>query len=181
RPHWEDGLAGLDGVGAESTVARVSMVLALCAAACGGGGGNNGGPPPPPPKFTNASLSGQYAFSMSGTELCAGQGSFFARVGTFTADGNGHITNGLEDLNVCSPTPAPLPFTGGSYSIGEDGRGSLSLTNSTGTTDYSISLVSAAQGTVIETDATVTANGTFQRQNPATFSNNAILNGYVFD
>jgi hypothetical protein len=78
--------------------------LALLAAACGGGGnGDNGGPPPPPPpKFSNGSLSGQYAFSMNGTELCAGQGSFFARVGTFTADGNGNITNGLEDLNVCT-------------------------------------------------------------------------------
>src|SRR5207302_11308192 len=144
RPHWEDGLAGLDGVGAESTVARVSMVLALCAAACGGGGGNNGGPPPPPPKFTNASLSGQYAFSMSGTELCAGQGSLFARIGTFTADGHGNITNGLEDVNVCTGVGI-LQFTGGRYSIDADGRGSLSLTNSSGTTNYTISLVSSAQ------------------------------------
>jgi len=161
----------------------VSIFLMLLAVGCGGGGGgNNGGPPPPPPKFTNASLNGQYAFSMSGTELCGtpAQGSFFARAGTFTADGNGHITNGLEDLNLCTGMDIQQ-FTGGKYSIGEDGRGSLSLINSTGTTDYSISLVSSTQGTVIETDATVTANGTFQRQNPATFSNNAIFHGYVFD
>lgn len=163
-----------------STVSRVSIVLALFAAACGGGGGNNGGPPPPPPKFTNASLSGQYAFSMSGTELCAGQGSLFARIGTFTADGHGNITNGLEDVNICTGTDF-LQFTGGRYSIDADGRGSLSLTNSTGTTNYSISLVSSAQGTVAQTDATVTASGTFQRQNPGSFSNAAIAGGYVFD
>ena len=163
-----------------STVSRVSIVLALFAAACGGGGGNNGGPPPPPPKFTNASLSGQYAFSMSGTELCAGQGSLFARTGTFTADGHGNITNGLEDVNICTGTDI-LQFTGGRYSIDADGRGSLSLTNSTGTTNYSISLVSSAQGTVAQTDATVTASGTFQRQNPGSFSNAAIAGGYVFD
>ena len=163
-----------------STVSRVSIVLALFAAACGGGGGNNGGPPPPPPKFTNASLSGQYAFSMSGTELCAGQGSLFARTGTFTADGHGNITNGLEDVNICTGTDI-LQFTGGRYSIDADGRGSLSLTNSTGTTNYSISLVSSAQGTVAQTDATVTASGTFQRQNPGSFSNAAIASGYVFD
>ena len=163
-----------------STVSRVSIVLALFAAACGGGGGNNGGPPPPPPKFTNASLSGQYAFSMSGTELCAGQGSLFARIGTFTADGHGNITNGLEDVNVCTGVGI-LQFTGGRYSIDADGRGSLSLTNSTGTTNYSISLVSSAQGTVAQTDATVTASGTFQRQNPGSFSNAAIASGYVFD
>src|SRR5438270_8330572 len=110
-----------------STVSRVSIVLALFAAACGGGGGNNGGPPPPPPKFSNASLSGQYAFSMSGTELCNGQGSFFTRVGTFTADGHGHITNGLEDVNLCTGIET-LQFTAGTYSIGDDGRGSLTLT-----------------------------------------------------
>ena len=163
-----------------STVSRVSIVLALSAAACGGGGGNNAGPPPPPPKFTNASLSGQYAFSMSGTELCAGQGSVFARIGTFTADGHGNITNGLEDVNVCTGVDI-LQFTGGKYSIDADGRGSLSLTNSTGTTNYSISLVSSAQGAVAQTDATVTASGTFQRQNPGTFSNAGIAGGYVFD
>jgi len=157
--------------------------LGLLAAACGGGGGgngDNGGPPPPPPKFSNGSLSGQYAFSMNGTELCAGQGSFFARVGTFTADGNGNITNGLEDLNLCTGTDI-LQFTGGKYSIGADGRGSLSLTNSTGTTNYSISLASSTQGTVAQVDPTVTASGTLQRQNPATFSNAAIGGGYVFD
>jgi hypothetical protein len=163
-----------------TTVSRVSIVLALFAAACGGGGGNNGGPPPPPPKFTNASLSGQYAFSMSGTELCAGQGSLFARIGTFTADGHGNITSGLEDLNICTGTEI-LQFAGGKYSIDADGRGSLSLTNSSGTTNYSISLVSSAQGTVAQTDATVTSSGTFQRQNPASFSNAAIAGGYVFD
>lgn len=161
-----------------STVSRVSIVLALFATACGGG--NNGGPPPPPPKFTNASLSGQYAFSMSGTELCAGQGSVFARIGTFTADGHGNITNGLEDVNVCTGVGIQQ-FIGGKYSIDADGRGSLSLTNSSGTTNYGISLVSSAQGAVAQTDATVTASGTFQRQNPGTFSNAAIAGGYVFD
>ena len=117
---------------------------------------------------------------MCGTELCAGQGSLFARTGTFTADGHGNITNGLEDVNICTGTDI-LQFTGGRYSIDADGRGSLSLTNSTGTTNYSISLVSSAQGTVAQTDATVTASGTFQRQNPGSFSNAAIAGGYVFD
>ena len=62
------------------------------------------GPPPPPPtgNFSNASLNGQYAFLMSGTELCAGCSSFFTRVGSFTADGSGHISGGLEDVNMCS-------------------------------------------------------------------------------
>src|SRR5262249_53973488 len=108
------------------------------------------------------------------------QGSAFARIGTFTADGRGNITNGLEDVNVCTGVDV-LQFTGGSYSIDADGRGTLRLTNSSGTTNYSISLVSSAQGTLAETDATVTASGTFQRQNPGSFSNASIAGGYVFD
>src|ERR1700737_4506492 len=158
----------------------VSLLLASLAAACGGGSYTPGNPPLPSAKFSNASLSGQYAFSMSGTELCLGQGSFFARVGTFFADGRGNITGGLEDVNICTGVPI-LQFTGGAYSIGGDGRGTLSLTNSSGTTNYSIALSTNSQGSIIQMDGTVTANGSFQRQNTGAFSNPAIAGGYVFD
>jgi hypothetical protein len=158
----------------------VSVLLAFFAAACGGGSGSGPTPPPPAPKFSNASLAGQYAFSMSGSELCAGLGSFFTRAGTFTADGNGNIMGGLEDINVCTGV-ATLRFTGGKYSIGSDGRGALSLVNSTGTTNYSFTLVSTTQGFIAQTDVDSTASGSFQRQNSAAFSNPAIAGGYVFD
>ncbi len=160
----------------------VSFALALLTTACGGGGSNPNPPPPPPPgaKFSNASLTGQYAFSMTGTELCSGQGSFFGRAGTFTADGNGHITAGLEDVNVCTGVET-IPFTGGTYSIGADGRGIVALTNSTGTTNYSITLSTATSGSIVQTDVDVTASGSFDRQNSAAFANAAISGGYVFD
>jgi len=163
----------------------VSLALVSLTTACGGGGGSNPGPPPPPPpppgaKFSNASLAGQYAFSMTGTELCSGQGSFFGRAGTFTADGNGNITAGLEDVNVCTGVET-LPFTGGTYSIGADGRGSVGLTNSTGTTNYSITLSTATAGSIVQTDVDVTASGSFERQNAGAFANAAIAGGYVFD
>ena len=153
-----------------------SLLLAVFAVACGSGGSDS----TPGAKFSNASLSGQYAFSMSGSELCSGQGSFFTRAGTFAADGHGNITGGLEDINVCTNV-FTLRFTGGRYSIGATGRGTLSLTNNTGTTNYSITLVSTTQGVIAQTDANVTASGSFQRQNPAAFSNPAIAGGYVFD
>jgi hypothetical protein len=159
----------------------VWVPLAFLAAACGSGGSGSGSTPPPPaPKFSNASLAGQYAFSMSGSELCAGLGSFFTRAGTFTADGNGNIMGGLEDINVCTGV-ATLRFTGGKYSIGSDGRGALSLVNSTGTTNYSITLSSTTQGFIAQTDVDSTASGSFLRQNSAAFSNPAIAGGYVFD
>lgn len=159
----------------------VAMLLASLTAACNNGG-TIVGPPPPPPvgNFSNASLKGQYALSMSGTELCQGFSSAFTRVGSFTADGNGNITGGLEDVNVCVGV-ATLQFTNSTYSISADGHGAMNLTNSTGTTHYSITLSSATQGLIVQTDVNSTASGSFQRQNTAAFSDPAINGGYVFD
>lgn len=163
-------------------VLLAAILLASLAAACSNGGGIVFVPPPPPPtgNFSNADLKGQYAFLMSGTELCSGSGSFFTRAGSFTADGSGHITGGLEDVNVCTGV-STLQFTNSTYSITADGRGTLSLMNSTGTTHYSITLSSATQGAIVQTDVTSTASGSFQRQNAAAFSNPSIAGGYVFD
>jgi len=162
----------------------VTILLASLTAACNNGGTIVGPPPPPPTgNFSNASLQGQYAFSMSGTELCGpspGFSTFFARAGSFTADGSGHISGGVEDVNVCTGV-GTLPFTSGTYSISADGRGTLNLTNSTGTTSYSLTLTSPTQGFVAQTDGNATASGSLQRQDPAAFSNPAIANGYVFD
>jgi hypothetical protein len=162
-------------------------LLTVCASApfiylaVGCGGGSNPAPlPPPAAKFSTASLSGKYAFSMSGSELCGGVSSYFTRAGSLTADGKGNITSGLEDINVCTGIET-LQFTGGKYSIGPDGRGTLKLTNSSGTTNYSIVLSSTAAGSIAQTDTAATASGSFQRQNGAAFSNAAIAGGYVFD
>ena len=159
-----------------------ALLLAALSAACGNGTSVVGPPPPPVGNFSNANLKGQYAFSMSGTELCGApaQGSFFTRAGSFTADGSGNITGGLEDVNVCVGV-GTLQFTGGKYSITDDGRGTLSLTNNTGTTNYSIALSSSTLGVIAQTDVNSTASGSFHRQNAAAFSNSAISGGYVFD
>jgi len=161
-------------------VLLAAILLASLTTACGGSRTPVGGPPPPTGNFSNANLKGQYAFLMSGTELCSGSSSFFTRAGSFTSDGSGHITGGLEDVNVCTGV-FTLQFTNSTYSITADGRGTLSLTNSTGTTNYSITLASTTAGVIAETDVNLTASGSFQRQNVAAFSNPAIANGYVFD
>jgi len=158
----------------------LTLLAAALEGACGGGGGSTPAPPPPVGNFSNASLKGQYAFSMSGTEPCGRTGSFFGRIGTFTADGNGNITGGVEDVNVCTGT-STLAFTNSSYSIQADGRGTLSLTNITGTTNYSITLSTISQGSIVQTDSTVTAGGSFQKQDTSAFSIAIIANGYVFD
>src|SRR5258708_14295745 len=105
-----------------------AVLLASLCAACSGGTAVVGPPPPPPAgTFSNASLKGQYAFLMSGTELCGGLSTPFTRAGSFTADGNGHITGGLEDVDVFTGG-FTLQFTNNTDSLPADGRRTLCLT-----------------------------------------------------
>lgn len=148
------------------------------AAACSGGGS---APVPPPPVggFSNADLKGQYAFLMSGTDAAG----FFGRAGVFVADGNGRITGGMEDVNtgLNGGVTETLAFTSSTYSIQADGRGTLNLTNQTGTLTFSITMISPGQGYIAETDAIATTSGTFNLQNTSAFTRSSISGPYVFD
>jgi hypothetical protein len=155
-----------------------TVTVASITAACGGGGST---PPPPPPvgNFSNASLKGQYAFSMSGEDL---NQAFIARVGSFFAEGNGNITQGLEDVNSVSGVNTVI-FSGGTYSIQPNGRGTLTMTNATNGTSLqlSITLISDRKGFMIQTDLNATSSGNFNLQAPGAFSNPGIAGNYIFD
>src|ERR1700679_1232299 len=80
---------------------RLFMALAAISgifltASCGNSSGlippNNNG-------FSASSLSGTYVISISGTDVNQTTESFFAIVGTITADGNGNLTGGTVDIN----------------------------------------------------------------------------------
>jgi hypothetical protein len=93
---------------------------------CGGGSNSSVTGTPPPvvhaAGFTNASISGGYAFGVSGTNGT----SVTAGSGVVTADGNGGITSGEETLNVggisCHATLT------GTYSINANGTGIATVT-----------------------------------------------------
>jgi hypothetical protein len=73
----------------------------------------------------NSLLSGSYAYFFQGYDT----GGTVAIAGTFTADGNGNITSGLEDINRTSGIILGVPLSG-TYSIGlngSDGRGTLHM------------------------------------------------------
>jgi hypothetical protein len=154
-----------------------ALSIAALAAACGGGG-STPTPPPPVGGFSNANLKGQYAFSMSGQNGTTG--AFFARIGSFTADGNGNITGGIEDVNVTGANET-IDFTASTYSIQHDGRGIINLINQKGQLSFSVTLISPTRGLLAETDLTATASGSFILQDSATFSAGSFNGNYVFD
>ena len=158
------------------------LALAVFSAACGGGGTT---PPPPPPmgNFTLASLKGNYAFSMTGNDI---NGNFKQRVGSFISDGQGNITQGIEDA-VTGGSLNPGVALSGTYTIQSSGRGQITLNATTGTPlvfSFAMSSPSpSGQGFLVETDpaAFETASGSFIQQNIGDFSQPFQSANYVFD
>jgi hypothetical protein len=171
---------------------RRTLILWLCSAAalwataCGGGGGGTTTVPPPNNGFSNNNLAGQYAFYMSGTDASTGEFEPYARVGSFSANGSGLITGGVEDVNLTFSGEGSNEFsiTGGNYTVNSDGTGSLSLIDSTGTLTFAITLTSSTAGYIVDfpTDGTSSASGSFVLQNTSQpFSLGSVSGNYAFD
>src|SRR6266478_4762480 len=156
-------------------------VLALLTVSCGGSGSSFPTPPPPTGNFSNASLKGTYAFSMSGTDANANPGAFIARVGSFVADGSGNISMGMEDVFDGGILNSALQFTGGTYSIQANGKGTLTLNTLSSGLGLTIALNSSTKGVMIQTDLNATSSGSFILQSSSAFTVTAISGPYVFD
>jgi hypothetical protein len=152
----------------------------MFAAACGGGGGSTTTTPPPNLGFSNSSLNGQYAFEMSGETT---SGTFIARAGSFTANGSGAITAAVEDVNAAGTGFSTVQFSGGTYTIGSDGRGTLTLTGGSlgGSLGLNIALSSTKSGLAVQTDGNATSSGSFDLQTASAFSLPSITGQYAFD
>ncbi len=156
-----------------------TLAFSLALAACSGGGGSSGKVPPPTSGFTLASLKGNYAFSMSGMD--PNNGAYFARIGSFVADGAGNITSGLEDMVDLSTGISRVTFSG-KYAVVTSGRGNLVLTDSAGhTLDCTLDLQSTSQGLLVETEGNFASSGSFNLQNTNDFLASSVNGSYVFD
>ncbi len=158
--------------------ALLMMCVAMYLSACGG---SSNPAPPPSGGFSNASLKGQYGFSMSGIDLT---GAYLAGAGSFAADGNGHITAALEDIvNLGSdPTTSVVAFTGGTYEVEANGRGVMILQNPNGGgLQLNFVLNSTTQGVLLETDLNAASSGGFNLQTPSNFTAAAVNGKYVID
>ncbi len=121
--------------------------------------------------YSNASLGDSYAFFLRGRNA-AGD---LLIAGSFISDGNGHLTQGVEDIvNPPNPVVTNLPFAG-SYSIQPDGRGTATFTSSQGSSTLRFLLVSGAglccnfaigarEAQVIEFNSLAVAEGSIERQ-----------------
>ena len=132
--------------------------------ACGGGGGGNF--PPPTGGFSNASLSGQFTYQMSGLTLP--NGAPFRESGVFTSDGAGHLTAINDDFALGSNVTTD-PGTG-SYSISSDGTGTAVFNFSSGSVSLAITLISATKFYIVEGDSFATSFGVGQKQDTTALS-----------
>ena len=117
-------------------------------------------------------LKGSYAFTFSGNNSAG----YVAAAGAFTADGNGNITAGEADYNSLAGPPTNVAALKGTYTLGQDGRGTFTFTNVTGSPIYAFSIDASGTGTVpanhgrfVEFDSTGTrGSGRLEMQSTTT-------------
>lgn len=98
-------------------------------------------------------LKGDYAFEFNGFNST---GNAVSIAGSFTADGNGNITNGVEDVNAIGGSPANQTFTG-SYTVSGTNQGQLTFSSLAGSPVYSFSInATGTHGRLIEIDSSGT-------------------------
>jgi len=140
-------------------------------------GQTNGGP-------NNAELNGDYAFTFSGISGNGTISSVFGAVGRFTADGAGNVTNGeLVNNTVGTGTTSAQSFTG-TYSIGADNRGVMTLNFSGSSAKLAFAMMADGNAQFIEFDASGGAgtigSGTMEKADTTAYSTAKITGDYAF-
>ncbi len=137
--------------------------------------------------FETAALSGNYVFEVRGRDSFAHvPPSAYQVAGVLQADGNGNITGG-ELLYEDQPGHGNNldSITSGSYSVGADGRGTITLTTSdtsigvNGVLTLSVAMLSGTRGLVTQFDASATSSGNLDLQTPLS-AGTPLSGGYAF-
>jgi len=125
---------------------------------------------------TSSRLKGNYAFHFSGFDT----GGALYSAGTFFSDGLGNISAGVEDVNGSAGLPQSQAFTG-TYTIGQDNRGTLTLNvTGGGTFTYDLAIGSSGEIIFIESDSSGTrGSGIIDKADPTQFFNSKIAGPYV--
>ncbi len=114
---------------------------------------------PTTPVVTHDALYGQYAFLFQGTVPQESGGSqALAAAGSFTADGQGNITAGIEDVNSGSGSFTKVAVKG-TYSIDSAGNGILNLQGPLGPEQFKFFVVSTQLATTLTSASLFSTNG----------------------
>jgi len=157
---------------------RFSLFLALTVALViitGCGGGTSLSFPPPVGSFTNANLSGPFAFSYTGSDASG----FLAVAGSFVADGAGNLTSGTQDINSGLGVRTNAAITG-TYVVRADGRGTANLNSPAGNTTLDFVIVASGHALVTRFDNRATGSGTIDQQTSSAFSNAVLAGPFAF-
>jgi len=136
--------------------------------------------------FNNAALNGNYVFAAAGRDTFAHVApGAYQIAGVLTADGAGNITGGEQIYEDQPQVGNGLDTITGTYSIGTDGRGTLTIdTGDTaigvnGVETFSVVMLGGAQGLITQFDSSASSSGTLDLQTPSS-KNNVLSGGYAF-
>ena len=126
--------------------------------------------------YSNASVQGGYAFILGGSSTAGA----FAAGGLFTADGNGNLTGGVEDINNNGAVSQNLGISG-NYSVASNGRGTATFVSSVGTFQFIFYLSSGSLLEMLETDTNIVSSGSADQQQGASFSNGSLQGSFALN
>jgi hypothetical protein len=131
----------------------------------------------------NAELHGNYAFSFSGVSGNTSVSSVYAAVGRFTADGAGNLTNGELDSNTVGGSTSTAQTFTGTYSIGADHRGVMTLNIGGSIAKLAFAMMANGNARFIKFDAaggsgTIGA-GTIELADTTAYSTSRIVGDYT--
>lgn len=139
----------------------LGLISLLFCAACGSSNGTTGFIPKG--NFSNASLNGQYVYQIEGFDFGASiNGVAYRQSGVFTANGNGVITNAEDDFSEGSTVFSTTST--GSYSVSNDGTGSLRFNTAVGIINLAVTVISPSKVYLVEGDTLLNGGGLAEKQ-----------------
>jgi hypothetical protein len=132
-----------------------------------------------PSTFLNSAFNGVYVFDFSGVDSAS---NVVSQVGEFFANGQGLISNGIEDIDDNGTLGSKVPFTG-TYLIAANGRGTATITTGAATSNFAFYVVSRGSAKFMEVDASSAPRiaGYAVQQTPnAAFTLSSLTGNYAF-
>jgi phage gp45-like len=133
-----------------------------------------------PSSFSNGTVSGPFAFTLSGNTSSLSALAPYISAGLFAADGGGNITSGVEDINNGGRVSKDIAVTG-NYTLAATGRGTLTLSGSAGISNFVFYPTASFGLQMMEIDPSPVVSGTAFAQQAGTYSNGSLQTNYGFN